>query len=181
MQWKDIPNYEGIYEASDAGLIRTCQNKTTYTERHGIRHWKQRVLKFKPDSGRLGTGYRVSLWKEGKCKDFLVARLIATTFLDDLINTDITVNHKDGNRLNNNIDNLEWLTLGDNIRHGFKNNLYGSQIKTVLRNVDNNEKLEFRSISLACQYIGRSHSYIHDCRKTNKLVKDINGNLYEIQ
>ena len=42
--WKDIPNYEGIYQASTFGRIRTCEGKTTYTKRHGIRHWKQRIL-----------------------------------------------------------------------------------------------------------------------------------------
>ena len=54
-----------------------------------------------------GTGYRVDLWKDGKPKTFLVCRLVATTFLEDLIDTNMTVNHKDGNRFNNCIDNME--------------------------------------------------------------------------
>lgn len=64
------------------------------------------------------------MWKDGKPKDFLVARLIATTFLEDLLETKMTVNHKDGNRLNNNVENLEWLSLADNIKYGFQYNQY---------------------------------------------------------
>jgi hypothetical protein len=124
--WKDIPNYNG-YQASNTGKIRT-HNKVTYTKRHGERHWKDRILKFKPSNptrkSKQGVGYRVTLWKDGKPKDFLVARLIATTFLENLIETKMTVNHKDGNRLNNNVENLEWLSLGDNIRYGFQYNQY---------------------------------------------------------
>ena len=43
--WKDIKGYEGIYQASSFGRIRTVEGKTTYTERHGVRHWKSRILK----------------------------------------------------------------------------------------------------------------------------------------
>ena len=119
--WKDIPRYPG-YQASNLGRIRT-HNKITYTELHGERHWKDRILKFKPSAPK-GIGYRISLWKDGKSKDYLVARLIATTFLEDLINTDMTVNHKNGNRLDNRIENLEWLSRADNIRYGFQNGQY---------------------------------------------------------
>ena len=69
-------------------------------------------------------GYRVDLWKNGKPHTLLVARLVATTFLEDLINTDMTVNHKNGNRLDNRIENLEWLSRADHIRYGFQNGQY---------------------------------------------------------
>lgn len=45
--WKDIPDYEGIYQASNLGRIRTAPNKTTYTELRGVRHWKMRIMKGK--------------------------------------------------------------------------------------------------------------------------------------
>lgn len=88
--WKDIPKYEG-YQASNLGRIRT-HNKITYTKKHGVRHWKDRILKYK--SVNSNTGYRVDLWINGEPKTFLVARLVATTFLEDLIETSMTVNHK---------------------------------------------------------------------------------------
>lgn len=43
--WKEIKDYEGIYEVSNLGRVRTCQDKTTHSILHGVRKWKQRVLK----------------------------------------------------------------------------------------------------------------------------------------
>ena len=88
--WKDIPGYEGIYEASTNGRIRTKKSKTTYTEKHGVRTWKSRILKGRGNNKQ--TGARVSLWKDGKYKDHLVARLIAYTFLG-IPDKKLTVNH----------------------------------------------------------------------------------------
>lgn len=173
--WKDIPNYEG-YQASNLGRIRTY-NKITYTKKHGCRHWKNRILKYKSQKD-YKTGYRITLWKEGKPKDLLVARLVATTFLENLINTEMTVNHKDGNRLNNNINNLEWITRAENIKYGFENGQY-KQTKTILYN--DKEKKEFRSLSLACEFLGRNHGYITNCVKRNKKAKSIKGIEYSIE
>ena len=166
--WKDIKGYSG-YQVSNLGRVRT-HNKTTYTEKHGERHWKNRILKFKPDYNsrykeKQGTGYRVTLWKNGKGKDYLVARLVATTFLENLIDTKMTVNHKNGNRLDNRLENLEWLSLSDNIRYGFENGQY-KQHKTILYN--DNEKYEFRSKSLASEFLGRSSGYVSTCLIKNK-------------
>ena len=71
--WRDIPNYTG-YQVSNKGRVRT-HNKTTFTKIHGVRHWKDRILKFKGET--YDTGYRVDLWKEGKPYTKLVARLVA--------------------------------------------------------------------------------------------------------
>lgn len=166
--WKDIPNYKG-YQASNLGRIRT-HNKITFTERHGYRHWKDRILSFKPSTSfnqksNQGMGYRVDLWKDGKPKTLLVARLVATTFLENLIETDMTINHKNGNRLDNRVENLEWLSRSDNIKYGFENGQY-KQTKTILYNDE--EKKEFRSLSLASEFLGKSHGYVMNCLKRNK-------------
>lgn len=58
--WKDVVGYEGIYEVSNYGRVRTHKDKTTYTQRHGIRHWKQRILK---EKSRTNRDVRISLWK----------------------------------------------------------------------------------------------------------------------
>lgn len=158
--WKDIPDYEGIYQASTFGRIRTCEGKTTFTEKHGVRHWKQRVLKFKGENYQ--TGYRVTLWKNGKSKDHLVARLIARTFLGE---SNLTVNHKDGNRFNNHIENLEWCSLGDNIRKGFETGLYTTQIKVLITNKKTREIKIYRSMELASKAIGHGHGYISNSIK----------------
>lgn len=179
--WKDIPNYEG-YQASSLGRIRTY-NKKTYTQKHGERHWKNRILKFKPSTSSnnlgQGTGYRVTLWKNGKGKDYLVARLVATTFLENLIDTKMTVNHKNGNRLDNRIENLEWLSLSENIKYGFENGQY-KQHKTILYN--KNEKYEFRSKSKASEFLGRNTGYISMCfNKNRKAISKKTNNEYNIK
>ena len=84
----------------------------------------------------------------------------------------MTVNHKDGNRLNNNIKNLEWLSRADNIKYGFKNGQYKQQ-GIILYNKE--EKKHFRSLSLASQFIGRSNSYISNKIKNNKKIISSNG------
>ena len=152
--WKDIPQYEGIYQASNYGNIRTVEGKTTFTNKHGIRRWKSRVLK---GGGNEITGKKVSLWKDGKQKDFLVARLVAITFLGNPPKN-YTVNHKDGNSLNNKIDNLEWLSLGDNIRHGFNTGLYRKTQKLIA--LKTKEKLlKFNSFADLDRYLKRRVGY----------------------
>ena len=179
--WKDIPNYKG-YQASSLGRIRTY-NKITYTKLHGERHWKNRILKFKPTTknnhSKQGGGYRVSLWKNGKCRDFLVARIIATTFLENLIDTKMTVNHKNGDRLDNRVENLEWMTLSENIKYGFENNQY-LQINIKIKKVSTNEIFEFKSLSRACKFLKRNNFYITDCLNNNRKIKDKEKNEYEI-
>jgi hypothetical protein len=170
-RWKDIPNYKGIYQASNTGFIRTHKDKTTFTKNGNIRKWSQRTLR--PKGITPKTGFRVSLWKDKISKDFLVARLVATTFLENLINTKMTVNHKDGNRLNNNINNLEWMTLGDNIRHGFETGLYTCQKRTRLTNLDTKETVVFRSMSLASQYLENNNGYISCQIKRGKFKNEV--------
>lgn len=179
--WKDIKNYPG-YQVSNLGRVRTY-NKISFTNMHGERHWKDRILKFKPytttnQRSKQGMGYRVTLWKDGKPKTLLVARLVATTFLEDLIDTDMTVNHKDGNRLNNRVENLEWLSRSDNIKYGFENGQY-RQDKTILYN--ENEHYEFRSKSLASEFLQRNKGYISACVKNNKKATSKNGIKYNIK
>ena len=163
--WKDIPNYTG-YQASNLGRIRT-HNKTTYTQRHGVRHWKDRILKqkvTKSTSRKSRYDARVELWKDGKHKTFLVARLVATTFLGE---SNLTINHIDGNSLNNNIENLEWVSLKENIQKGFENGLYPSK-RIKLIDKTTNEEIEFYSLSKCNEYMGKNHSYLSDLIKRNK-------------
>lgn len=174
--WKDIPNYEGLYQASSFGRIRTAEGKTTYTKRHGARHWKSRIM-----SGRGNnkiTGKRVALWKNGVVKDWLVARLVAITFLGYPKNGVNTVNHKNGDRFDNRLENIEWLSLGDNIRHAFDTGLMPYK-RVKLYNQDC--EMVFRSQVKASEYIGRNHNYINLCIKRNTPIKDAKGNVYQIE
>lgn len=163
MQWKDIKGYDG-YQVSDTGLVRT-HNKTTYTEWHGTRHWRDRILvpKIRTD-GKRGGDARVDLWKDGKSKTFKISRLVAFTFYDeDIFNNDLTVNHIDGDWTNNNLSNLELVTLKDNIKHGFENGLYDNVCKsTKIYNKIDKTTTTYRSMSAASQAMGYNQSYLSD-------------------
>lgn len=173
--WKDIDGYDG-YQVSNYGRVRT-HNKITHTDCHGYRKWKDRVLK--PKKSKDNT-LRVDLWKDGKHKDFLVYRLVAYAFLGKPENDSFTVNHKDGNRLNNCVENLEWLTLADNIRHGYRTGLYDSIcIKCKLLAEDGGE-YNFNSEVEASRFLGWNKGYIGSKKKKTNSVVSKDGKKYKL-
>lgn len=165
--WKDIPDYPG-YQVSNLGRVRT-HNKTTYTKKHGTRHWKDRILKLKMQNRENGRkDYRVELWNNGKHKTMLVARLVAFTFFEkDFNDKSLTVNHIDCNSLNNNINNLELVSILDNVRHAFENDLY-PQKHTKIINKQTLEEHTFLSMSKASIFINKNDKYIADSIRRNK-------------
>lgn len=99
--WKPIPNYEGFYEVSNTGKVRSIYRY-------------RRVLKPMIST----TGYeRVDLFKNKNRKQFSVHRLVAMTFIDNPDQKPF-VNHKDENKTNNSVDNLEWVTHVENCHYG---------------------------------------------------------------
>lgn len=165
--WLDIPNYEG-YQVSNLGRVRT-HNKISSNKLYSVRKWKDRILKFKDNNYQIG--HRVDLWKDGKNKTFLVARLVAYTFYGKDINDhNTTVNHIDGNRFNNNLENLEIISLADNIRHAFNTGLMPYKRVKVIRKSDNQEFI-FRSMVKASEFINKNKGYI-----SHKIIKNIYEN-----
>lgn len=177
--WKPIPGYEGLYEASDCGRIRTCDGKATSNARFPKRVWQQRILKPKTETRKSGRfrDERVNLWKDGKEKTLLVARLVALTWCDGY-QEGYTVNHIDGNPTNNKASNLEWVSLKENILHGFETGLY-PQIPCSLI-AEDGERLSFRSMSQASIFLDRNPSYIHNCIKYDKNAVSASGQAYQI-
>lgn len=175
--WKDIDGFPG-YQASTLGRIRS-HNKVTKSSRFPSRHWKDRIIKQKVSA--KDHCCRVSLWADGKNHDVLVHRIIANTFLEPLINTNMTVNHKDGNRLNNCIDNLEWLTLGDNIRHGFKTGLYNAKMIPCSLIDSQGKEFGFKSLTAASRFLSRNAFYIRSASsKTGVAIDKATGEKYKV-
>lgn len=178
-QWKDIAGYEGIYQASTLGQIRSVEGKTTQSVRHGERHWRARILKPKGCSDYRKIGYRVTLWLNKKPCDYLVARLVAATFLEVPINTNLTVNHINGDRLDNRIENLEWITLSQNVKYAFEKGQVAQNKTTLIRESDG-KTFEYRSMVQAGLAIGKGYGYISLAYKKKRMATGKDGTKYSI-
>ena len=116
--WKDIEGYEGLYQVSTCGNIKSlAKPRKNGNGRCYIQ--KEKLLK----QSFTSTGYKkVELYKDGKRKSFKVHRLVAIAFISNPDNKP-EVNHIDGNKINNNIDNLEWVTSSENTIHAYETGL----------------------------------------------------------
>lgn len=112
MAWKDIPGYEGIYQVDTNGQVKRLAGSRNCL--------KGRFLKPRMSAG----GYlSVALSLHGRPKETGVHKCIALAFIGRPPSTAHQVNHKDGNKLNNHPDNLEWVTASENIRHAVRTGL----------------------------------------------------------
>lgn len=116
--WKDIVSYEGLYQVSNFGHVRRLAH-TVSIGRGNYRHLKKKVEKLHCDN----SGYLyVGLLKNNKNKRLRVHRLVAKAFIENKDNLPC-INHKDGNKQNNRVDNLEWCTYSHNNQHAYDNGL----------------------------------------------------------
>ena len=115
--WKDIEFCKGSYQVSSKGRVKSLERIVTkynaLTKRNNIVEIPEKILK--PSINKYGY-YRVSLNINGKRETYPIHRLVAEAFLENTNNLK-TVNHIDKNKLNNNIENLEYMSIGDNVRH----------------------------------------------------------------
>lgn len=105
--WKEIKGYEGLYEVSTEGQIKSLAKE----HRYGFKY--DRILRGRPDK----EGYlRVNLCKNGKVKDYRIHRLVGFAFIPNPNNKE-TINHKNKIVNDNRVDNLEWMTMEENNNH----------------------------------------------------------------
>ena len=107
--WKDITGYDGLYQVSNLGNVKSFRESTKYG--------KQKEYILKPSL--INSGYHVvTLYsKNGKKRKFQIHRLVAEMFIDNPEGLPC-VNHKDEDKLNNHINNLEWCTYQYNNNYG---------------------------------------------------------------
>ena len=110
--WKDIEGYENLYKVSNMGRVKSLE-RMKWNGR-GYQKVPEKIL----EGYDIGNGYLyVGLYRGGKSKQCLVHRLVATAFLDNSDNLP-EVNHKDENKKNNCVENLEWCSKLYNINYG---------------------------------------------------------------
>ena len=137
-RWKAIEGFEGRYEVSDQGNVRSILFVNNIVSKQRIKTKEQTI-----NSQRR---CYVNLERDGRRKNCLVHRLVAKAFIPNPMNLS-EVNHIDGNPTNNNISNLEWCTKQYNMKHAYENNL--SKLKPY------NEKHK--------KPIKRSDGKVYDC------------------
>lgn len=116
--WKDVKGYEGLYMVNNQGQVKGLKKKWNWKHhgKSGVGIKKEKLL----GEYKATTGYRVNtLCKNGKCTQRLVHRLVAETFIPNPKNKK-QVNHKNGIRDDNRIENLEWCTQSENTLHAYK-------------------------------------------------------------
>lgn len=117
--WKDIIGYEGYYQVSDCGRVRSCER--IVKDSKCTRVFNGKILNPTESNGKQPY-YYVSLSKSGKTRKKMVHVLVAIAFIPNPENKP-QVNHKDGNPQNNHADNLEWVTNAENTQHAYDKHL----------------------------------------------------------
>lgn len=148
--WKPIPNYEKYYQVSNFGNVKSL-NREVYDERGYFKKLKGKPLKFSVNGNKgLSTYYRVTLKRNSKEKTShreYIHRLVAMLFIPNPDNKP-EVNHKDGNKFNNKVANLEWCDGLHNKRHAIRIGLIDKCKKVI--NTETNEI--YLSIQDAAKY-----------------------------
>ena len=120
--WKDIKGYEGLYQISNLGRVKRLKREYSVynhlTKQNNIRIVDEKILK-----GAINKGYnRICLTKDKKETNHFVHRLVIENFVRELEENE-TIDHIDCNKLNNSIDNLEIVSVQENIKRAFNNKL----------------------------------------------------------
>lgn len=155
-EWRDIAGYEGLYQVSNFGRVKSLERKIKYP--NGTLHtYHERILRVYVTKNGYSS---VALGKGGQNTRFNIHRLVAKSFLENRDHLP-QVNHIDGDKNNNNVCNLEWCTASDNIKHMYRElGMLPSRRKKV-RCVETQEV--FNSITDAAKSVEISRESIRDC------------------
>lgn len=151
-EWKAIDGYENLYLISNTGKV--------YSER------TKRILKENYKEDRY---YRVRLSRNGIQTKKRIHRLVAEAFIPNPLNKPF-VNHIDGNRRNNHVDNLEWCTHSENMNHAVENNLLTNNMEFRLIHINTGIQYEFVSGIRASRFLKRSKSYVTDSYRLGRRI-----------
>jgi hypothetical protein len=157
--YKDIKGYEGFYQVSNLGNIKRLEH-TKYnllTKTNSV--YKEHLVK--KCINKKGY-YQVTLCKNSKIKPINVHRLVAEAFIPNFDNLPC-INHIDGNKSNNRVDNLEWCSFKYNVQHAYKNNLMLNCKKVKQYDLNGSYFKEYNSINEANKQTNINQGNISMC------------------
>ena len=122
-EWKDIEGWENKYQVSNMGRIKSVERQVeVYSPKKNgtfIKTFYEKLLKPRRSSNNY---QNITLYKDGKTYCYTIHRLVANAFIPNINNLE-EINHMDGDKTNNSIYNLEWISHEDNIKHAIENGL----------------------------------------------------------
>lgn len=180
--WKDIAGYEGLYQVSNLGRVKSLDKYIPFNGTISLR--KGKILKQKTNK----YGYKcLRLFKNGCGKWLIAHRIVAQAFIPNPNNLP-QVNHKDENKSNNLVENLEWCDAKYNMNYGTRIERTSKKeinrpdkSRPVLQYTLCNEFVaEYKSINEAERQTGINQSNISACCR-NKKIKDGKGSFYTVK
>ena len=144
--WKDVVGYEGLYQVSNLGRVKSLEKINP----HNGNVFKEKVLS--QNKSRLYNQVRLS--NKGLAKTLTVHRLVAKAFIPNPKNKP-QVNHIDGDKRNNHVENLEWCTASENRVHALDNNLVNVPFGTSHHACKLTEK---QVLEIRAKYAAGTHS-----------------------
>ena len=162
-RWKDIPGFEGRYQVSDLGRIKSLSFMQRYLLRNGKENYRRTKEKIRA-LNNINSGYFiVQLWLDDVGYSYLVHRLVAEAFVPGSART---VNHKDGNKKNNKAANLEWMSYSENHLHAVGLGIWPSAIGIIGQPLKRGKTLNFGSVSQALAHFNAPNgggNFISEC------------------
>ena len=142
--WKDVPEYEGYYQVSNQGNVRSMDRE--FINSIGRKCFLSGV----PIKPKLNRGYLcVGLSKHQEKKRVTIHRLVASAFIENPKGYDV-INHINGIKTDNRVENLEWCTVKHNVQHAFMNNLGGYADKSKAKLLIIHEKTAYKRVEVTC-------------------------------
>lgn len=165
--WKDIKDYEGLYQVSNLGRVKSLKRLNyDINKKQNVYIEKEMILKYSLNN----KGYKmIKLQKNKQKKTIAIHRLVAQTFIPNPNNFE-QVNHIDGNKENNCVSNLEWCNNEYNHQHAIEHNLCKSRKVELIDK--NGKKYQFNHLHLMFKFLNikPNGNYINFINK-NKLYK----------
>lgn len=156
--WKPIKDYEGLYEISNYGRVKSFYKDKTKILKKGIRN----------------TYEIIQLSKNKKRKSFQIHRLVAEAFLDNPNNYEI-VNHKDFNRINNRVDNLEWCNQKYNVNYSRINMIGKNHIqKDKIYGIFHRKNRGLYEVTIKQKYYGSFKTLQEALNKRKEVLNELN-------